>query len=343
MPLAAPLRLLETHFQRWVKGRRAEEPFSEDIKRRVQVQKNAPAVRRAIFFFLQNKFLLWGMLISFIVHGVILLLHIKLPEISPLQPTEVPLEVVLVNARSFEKPKNPTVIAQANLNGGGDHDEGRATTPLPAMATAQNGALAKQVQRRAQQLAQERKKLLAQNETSYLGPRTALASAQVLTETVPGKDAESVQMIRQRLEAEIAREQQHIAKRPRRSQLTAGNAIAAEFAQYYDAVRKKIEHYGTLNFPHANGSPLYGSLVLILNVRQNGQLGYAQDGYAETETTLRRSSGNAVLDRQAIAIVKAAAPFGPFTQQMRSQYDILEIIFTFNFTHTGFSASTHIE
>ena len=47
---------------------------------------------------------------------------------------------------------------------------------------------------------------------------------------------------------------------------------------------------------------------------------------------IMRSSGSAILDRYAIAIVKAAAPFGEFTTAMRRSADQLVITSRFRFT-----------
>jgi protein TonB len=44
---------------------------------------------------------------------------------------DTPLEVILVNAKSTEKPDKAQAIAQFSLAGGGDADKGRATSPCP--------------------------------------------------------------------------------------------------------------------------------------------------------------------------------------------------------------------
>jgi protein TonB len=41
------------------------------------------------------------------------------------------------------------------------------------------------------------------------------------------------------------------------------------------------------------------------------------------------------LDRQAVAIVRAAAPYGPFPPEMRRQIDVLDWVSTFEFTRDG--------
>ena len=51
------------------------------------------------------------------------------------------------------------------------------------------------------------------------------------------------------------------------------------------------------------------------------------------ETEVVRPSSSKLLDRRATAIVKAAAPFGPFTSAMRRKADQLVITSRFRFTH----------
>jgi len=51
--------------------------------------------------------------------------------------------------------------------------------------------------------------------------------------------------------------------------------------------------------------------------------------------SIGRSSGNPELDRQALAIVRASAPFGPFSAEMRKQIDVLDWVSTFEFTRDG--------
>ena len=82
------------------------------------------------------------------------------------------------------------------------------------------------------------------------------------------------------------------------------------YAQYYDQLRRKIEDRGTRNFPEHNGRKLYGELTMNVTIDAEGRV---------VETEIVRASASAVLDRRALAIVRAAAPFGPFTQRDAQQ------------------------
>jgi protein TonB len=98
-------------------------------------------------------------------------------------------------------------------------------------------------------------------------------------------------------------------------------------------MRQKIEAYGSAFFPRANGRPLYGSLVIVVSVDAQGRI--ANNAQGKDGLSIGRSSGNPELDRQALAIVRASAPFGIFSTEMRNQIDILDWVSTFDFTRDG--------
>ena len=95
------------------------------------------------------------------------------------------------------------------------------------------------------------------------------------------------------------------------------------YALYYDQLRRRIEERGTRNFPEAHGRKLYGELTMNITVDAAGRL---------LDADLVRGSGNAQLDRQAVGIVQAAAPFARFNAEMRSQTDQIVVTSRFRFT-----------
>jgi protein TonB len=274
-------------------------------------------------------------MLSLAVHATLLAVRFAASQAFDVKRADLGLEVVLVNAKSAVAPRTPTALAQANLNGGGEFDQQRATTPLPAMAQEQAGDAVRQVQRQIQQIEQEQQRLLTQRmAAAAVDP----ARPQVHPRSDPrehGVDDRTTLDEIARLEAEIARNLEHYGKRPKRHQLTAASTQEVVYAQYYDALRRKIEARGTLQFPQRDGQPLYGDLILVINVNQAGQLGYQRDGYLAEGVEVVKSSGDVALDRQAVAIVRAAAPFGRFTSEMAMRYDILEIVSTFRFSRSG--------
>ena len=95
------------------------------------------------------------------------------------------------------------------------------------------------------------------------------------------------------------------------------------YALYYDQLRRKIEERGTRNFPENQGKKLYGELTMNVTVDADGRV---------VETEVVRGSGSKVLDRRAVAIVVAAAPYGRFNAAMRRNADQLVITSRFRFT-----------
>ena len=72
--------------------------------------------------------------VSVAVHAALLTVRFVDPEGFNRVFQDTPLEVVLVNATTNEKPDKAQAIAQASLAGGGEAEKGRATSPLPPSA-----------------------------------------------------------------------------------------------------------------------------------------------------------------------------------------------------------------
>ena len=127
------------------------------------------------------------------------------------------------------------------------------------------------------------------------------------------------------LEAEIERDLRAYAARPRRKWISASTR-EHRFATYMDAWRRKVERIGNLNYPEeAERRGLAGDLLLDVAIRPDGTV---------EEITLRRSSGERVLDEAAIRIVETAAPFSEFPKDIAEDVDILHIERTWIF-HSG--------
>ena len=141
-----------------------------------------------------------------------------------------------------------------------------------------------------------------------------------------GSDAARAQAERRRalvqLLAEIEKRVNEESARPRKRYISPATREVV-YAQYYDTLRRKVEERGTRDFPEHRGKKLYGELTMNIHVDQRGRV---------IETDIVSGSGNANLDRRAIAIVRAAAPFGPFTSAMRQGAEVLVITSRFRFT-----------
>lgn len=125
------------------------------------------------------------------------------------------------------------------------------------------------------------------------------------------------------LQARLDRERQAYARKPRVRRLTSVSTRSTADAYYLNAWRRKIETIGNLNYPQeARRRHLFGSLKLLVAIRPDGSLARVQ---------LLESSGHKVLDDAAINIVRLAAPFAPFPDELAAETDLLEIIRTWQF------------
>jgi protein TonB len=279
----------------------------------------------------QNLTLSVAIALSVLAHGVLLAIHIVAPDVLKFQPLDPGLEVILVNAKHDRQPIKAEALAQANLDGGGNADAGRATSPLPDMQRSEDGENIKAAQKRIAELEAEQEKMLAQ-----LANKTPV-SAPPLTDKDKPRDkparpdgADTVDSSRAftRQVAEIAKNVQDYNKRPRKTQITPSTREVG-YAMYYKAMQTRIETIGTLSFPQKDGKKLYGELLVYIPIFQDGTI-YEKEGGPRIE----HSSGNSALDKAALRIVRQAMPFGTFPANMRSAHkdDLWEVITRFKFT-----------
>lgn len=254
----------------------------------------------------------YALALSILAHLIFLSFRWGIGEIEN-RRLNTPLSVVLVNASNPVAPKQANKLAQADLNGGGNTSNQDAS----ALHRTRLGADA-----RLEILEKQQKQMLAKLEADR-----ALSGGRK-----SGDEKNAISQLNS-LEAELAKRLQVNGREPRRKVLTGASTKAVVFAQYYDAMRQKIEAYGSAFFPRANGRPLYGSLVIVVSVDAQGRI--ANNAQGKDGLSVGRSSGNPELDRQALAIVRASAPFGPFPTEMRNQIDILDWVSTFDFTRDG--------
>lgn len=134
------------------------------------------------------------------------------------------------------------------------------------------------------------------------------------------------------LEAKLDRQRQTLSKKPRTRRLTATSTRQSSDALYMNQWLRKIETVGNLNYPvEAKRQNISGSLRLLVAVRADGTI---------HEMQVLESSGYSVLDDAAKQIVRLAAPFAPFNDEMRKNTDVLEIIRTWQFKQTLFSTNS---
>jgi periplasmic protein TonB len=262
----------------------------------------------------------WSVAVSVAIHAALLTVRFVDPEGFNRIFKDTPLEVVLVNARSNERPSKAQAIAQANLAGGGDAEKGIASSPLPPSAQDAAGDSAEEARRQIQQLQEQQQQILAQvrRELAMLPPPDPKRDS--------GRPQDKEQEERRKqLLRQLAAIEKRINEenaRPKKRYISPSTQEAV-YAMYYDALRRKIEDRGTRDFPEHQGKKLYGMLVMNITVDAAGRV---------VEADIVQRSDSRVLDRRAIAIVQAAGPFGPFTPAMRKEADQIVVTSRFKFT-----------
>ena len=264
--------------------------------------------------------------ISLVLHGLLLMVGFAMPDRPPPRERDRGLEVVLVNARHARAPDKAEVLAQSNVDAGGNVDrEVRAKSPLPPQQSRRDGTALTDARKRTAARDSARAEVLTAPKSEARAQAALQQPDPANREPVPsGIDLlDSVAAVA-RLEAEIDRSLEEYAKRPRKKFIGA-RAKEYRFAQYVEDWRQKIERVGTLNYPDAARGRLYGSLLLFVSIRADGSVERAE---------VVRSSGEKVLDEAALRIVQLAAPFAAFPDDIRRDTDIIEITRTWTFTNS---------
>jgi protein TonB len=268
-----------------------------------------------------------ALLASAAVHGMVL--STQFVQINPrlFEDPNLPMEVVLVNAKSADSPLNPDALAQVNLAGGGNTDEDRRLkSPLPASAKTQTGSEEAALQARVAELEQQAKALLTQ-----LQPNAQLQERPLAAQPTPAQPAIDASQLNlqaremAQLQARISQQWDDYQKRPKRA-FVGANVKEYTFARYVEDWVTKVERVGNVNYPEAaRRQGIYGSLKLTVSIHANGHI---------EQIEVDRSSGSKILDTAAIKIVELAAPFAPFPDDMRKKADILSITRTWTFTRS---------
>ena len=124
-----------------------------------------------------------------------------------------------------------------------------------------------------------------------------------------------------RLDERLKQKKQRIRKK-----FISASTKENKYALYMKLWTSKVEHVGNLNYPEiAKEKKLSGKLRLDVALNSDGSV---------ASTRIMVSSGYPVLDEAAIRIVNLAAPYPPFSDDIREETDVLHIIRTWKFSDT---------
>jgi len=268
-----------------------------------------------------------AMAASLLLHAILFLgVTFQFPQPKP-DKIASSLEVVLVNNKTPAKPKESKLLAQDNLDGGGNTDDDRrAKTPFPVLPKSKPVIKENQAQQKVKQLEQEAKKLMAavseipqiqqpiEEKSATESEQTAIDPTELLLRSLDIA----------RLRAQVDQDHDSYQKRPKRK-FVGARTKEYRFARYVEDWRLKVERIGNLNYPEAaRKEKLYGNLQLTVGIRADGSL---------ESIEINRSSGEKILDDAAVNIVKLAGQngFAPFPPDISEDTDILHITRTWVF------------
>jgi len=259
--------------------------------------------------------------VSIAVHAALLTVRFVDPKAFNRVFEDTPLEVILVNAKTADKPDKVRAIAQANMAGGGNLDAGRATSPLPRAQVSMQGDVSDIDRERQLHEMQEQQQVLLSRVKTVMA---AMPPTNPMQEKLSPQEVQREEKRRELIDllAEIERRILMENERPKKRYISPATREAV-YAIYYDHLRRAIEDKGTVDFPEANGQKLYGELTMIVTVNHDGRV---------IDTEVVQSSGIRLLDRRAQAIARSAGPFGAFNSEMRRQADQIAVVSRFKFT-----------
>jgi protein TonB len=244
------------------------------------------------------------------------------------KPVSQTMEVTLAQHRSNNRPKKSDFLAQFNQIGSGTLEK-KVMTTAPTETQFHDNVIretAVQQPKAAPKVIKKTRSVVTTR--GHSDQKTTLDSSSKKPDSGKETTHEKKTLLQRSLEiasleARLDQQKQIYAKRPRIKRLTSLSTTSSTDAYYLNSWRRKIESIGNLNYPdEARRNRLYGSLRLLVSILPDGSL---------KEVKLLESSGHQVLDDAAIRIVQLAAPFAPFSDELRQTTDQLEIIRTWQF------------
>jgi len=273
--------------------------------------------------------------ISLIAHAVLFTIGWKLYKAETPPSIRPSLSIVLVSRKTLHAPKTARSWAQTNLDGGGRPDErghsARTTTidhptqqemnisgnqngqssstpsndPKPAQQGSPTPTTPYYTRKGAASVALQHPESASEHTPQTTPPVVQVPPA---TPNIAGKLSETLDS----------------GQEGRGSKVLGASTREYRFAEYFEGWRTKIERIGTEHYRSimSTRNPPHGTVLISLSVRADGQL---------VDAKIRKSSGNAQIDKMMIDIAHRASPFPPFPDALRAEKSVMEITRTWRF------------
>lgn len=265
------------------------------------------------------------------VHAIVVLGVTFAPE--PPRSSAQTMEITLSQFDDEKAPEKADFLAQTNQQGSGTEEEVQELTtpqpselPVPEPMPVQPETAAPPEQAQQQQRAVVHTSAPSQRKLAQPSPRAD-------AEPSPVRDKQSLlerSLEIATLEARFDAQQRAYARRPRVMRVTAASTLKSSNAWYVQNWVSKVTRVGNINYPtEARRAGIYGTLRMLVTLKKDGSV---------KEVAILQSSGSRILDDAAIRIVRLAAPFAPFPEEMSKEVDELEIIRTWSFQKRGLTS-----
>ena len=267
-----------------------------------------------------TRFLRWAILLSLLCHAA--LLGWQRQVVVPVRPPVSELEIVMMNAGTDSAPVNAQVLAQVNVDGGGQATSGVASNSLPYLDQAPEAVVLERLIKQRLQLEAEQQQLLTQLQSQQLVQDSRPAEQFLKDSQEPGQDERNQEQVLLNSALTALSEQvQQYNQRPRKM-FDAPSAQQARFAEYVNLWRQRIEEIGTQQYPAGTEGKAYGSVQASLTIRSDGVL---------IDISIDRPSDKALLNQAVTRIAQLASPFAPFPREMALHVDQIVLTRTWHF------------
>ena len=266
------------------------------------------------------------LVLSLLLHAAVIFgVGFAAEDAAPLMPT---LDVILTRTQSPLTRQQADFLAQADNQGGGEHDESsRPGAPQAGPLPQPRDGLAPRPL-----IAQAPDPSPAPEARVVTSPRGdyALPVPRLQPEVAPDDNPRGREKIERdiemaRLAAEIQLRSEEYAKRPSRKFVSASTREYA-WAEYLRGWVDRVERVGNLNYPDEARRRRIGGLVVI-------SVAVRRDGSVEG-TQIVQSSRIPMLDAAALRIVELSQPFAPLPPTKENP-DVLHVTRTWQFLPGG--------
>ena len=261
--------------------------------------------------------------IAALFHGVVILGVSFTTGDPPELPAATSLDVVLVtgDSASTRPDEDARILAQQSVSGAGNTSEANQlqtaltqsadATPGPDRAGAEESRIAGRPDT-------SRPLLVAAADSGAQQPREPGQSepASQQRQAMPG-DTSYIEIVDEPADSTL------ISDAGPRELVISASTRESRIAAYLSGWKRQVERVGTLNFPRQAQGRADGRHPTL-------EVAIAADG-ALAEVVVRNSSGERMVDDAAVEILRIAAPFEPFPEFLRTDYDVLRFAYEWRF------------